>query len=690
MAATGAMAVMLAAAAPGTAPLLTVWRIITSLLGILLLAIVIGRLLGVRRSPGTMLLSGVVGWIAGAVLALVLARNHEHGETGFVRNLWLFGAFFTMSAAVWIEMLAKPGTLARAQNRLASIPRPARAIRRKTQRLGRYAQITRIAARYGLSRSLGMFGTGADDEQGDDLDDREELHDGDGGAVRRAPYPRRLRLALQEAGGMFVKAGQVMSTRADLLPQPVVDELSRLQDNVAPAPRTDVEPMVAEELGRPITEVFEEFDWDPIAAASIGQAYRARLRSGERVVVKVQRPGVAESVERDLDVVRRLAGSLQARGGRAAEYHVDELVQEFAARLREELDFEIEARSTTEMASQLADMPRVRIPKVHGALVTRKVLVIEWFDGVSVRQTERIDALGVDRGELAELLLRCFLQQMLVDGHFHADPHPGNILVLADGSLGLIDFGATGRLDTLQQAAVLQMLVAVSERQPEVLRHAVLDVATVPEGFDDEQFERALARFMARHLGMGATPSAAMFNEMLQLFFGFGIVVPAELSTFFRALIVLDGTITTLAPGFLVIDGAQKLAREWARERVTPATLQQLARDEVVKLMPILRRLPQRVDRLIALAERGDLRARVSLLSAEHDVRIITRLANRAVLALLGAASGLISVLLLGIPGGPELSGQTSLYEFLGYFGLFCSTVLITRVLIAILRDGLS
>jgi len=367
-----------------------------------------------------------------------------------------------------------------------------------------------------------------------------------------------------------------------------------------------------------------------------------------------------------------------------------ELAEEFAERLREELDFRIEARHAAELAGRASLVPRVRIPQVDLELTSARVLVMEWLDGASVREIARIDAMGVERSELADVLLRCALQQMLVDGHFHADPHPGNVLVLRDGSVGLIDFGAVGRLDAVQQSSLRAMLLAVRQQDPSLLRQAVLEVATVHEGFDDDQFERALARFMARHLGPGAAPSAAMFNDLLQLLFSFGLSLPAEFSTFFRALVTLEGTLTTLEPGFLVIDMAQQVVGEWAKDRLTPATLEELARDEVLRLAPLLRRLPRHLDRLATIAERGDLRARVSLLSADSDVRAVTRLLNRTVLAFLGGAVGVISVLLMGIDGGPEFTGQTSLYEFFGYFGLFCSTVLVMRVLIAIFRDGLN
>jgi ubiquinone biosynthesis protein len=216
-----------------------------------------------RSLPGTVL-AGVAGWLAALALSLAITSG-DTGAPGFTRNLWVFAAVFTMSASVWVELLAKPGALARAQRGLVSVPHPLRAVRRSSRRLSRYAQISGIAVKHGFGPLLGL-------------------------GAPAAPAARRLRLALEECGSIFVKLGQVLSTRADLLPAGVVAELSRLQDQVAPAPPGSVRALLETELGRPVAEVFAELDPEPIAAASIAQAYRVRLRSGEAVVVKCSGP----------------------------------------------------------------------------------------------------------------------------------------------------------------------------------------------------------------------------------------------------------------------------------------------------------------------------------------------------------------------------------------------------------------
>jgi ubiquinone biosynthesis protein len=263
-------------------------------------------------------------------------------------------------------------------------------------------------------------------------------------------------------------------------------------------------------------------------------------------------------------------------------------------------------------------------------------------------------------------------------------------MLLSDGHLALIDFGAAGRLDPVQQAALRDLMAGVSRRDSDAVVQAVLQVASLRRGVDVNDFERALARFMAQHLAPGSQPDAAMFNAMLRLMFDFGITMPAEWSTFFRALIVLEGTLTTIAPGYSVIDAAESIAAKWVRSLINPSSMQQAVRDELLRTVPMLRRLPRHIDRAFNSLERDGLRVRVSHFSDPHDEHVVVRLVNRLVLALLAGAIGLVSVGLIAIDDGPAFSDSTSLFRILGYFGLFCATVLAMRVIVAVLRDGLN
>jgi ubiquinone biosynthesis protein len=293
----------------------------------------------------------------------------------------------------------------------------------------------------------------------------------------------------------------------------------------------------------------------------------------------------------------------------------------------------------------------------------------------------------VDRRKLADVLLRSALRVMLLGERFHADPHPGNVWLLDDGRLGLLDFGSTGRLDALEQASVADMLIAIRRRDPAQLRDAVLEVATVREPVDERGLERALARFMSRHLGPGAVPTAAMLIELLQIFLTLGIAMPPTTSLLFRTLATLEGTLRTLCPGYPLVQASEDFAAELVQERMSPTTWQQAAQEELAGVMPLLRRAPRHLDHIAAIIERGEARARLSLFSDERDLRAVTNLVNRVVLALLGGVLGLISVALLAVPGGPQVTGSTSLFDVFGYLGLFLATTLMLRTLITVIRD---
>ncbi len=648
------------------------WLLVPAFAFALLAGALIGRVLGVRRSFAATLTSGTIGWIVGVVVALWIAADAHPASDGFARNLFLFSLLGTMAAAVWLEFLARPGIVMRAQTGLQSVPHPVRSLRRRGRRIQRYAEITRIAVRNGLGPSLGLG-------RKDDVE-----------ASAARPPVRRLRLALEECGGMFVKLGQVLSTRTDLISPQAAAELGLLQDHVRPAPRDGIAEMLEEELDAPVGDVFRGFDWQPVAAASIGQVYRAQLPDGSRVVVKVQRPGIDESVRVDLSVLEELGRVIQTRTTWGREYHVEDLVAEFSARLREELDYRIEARNAAAIAATMPDDAHIRVPFVYEELSTSRVLVMEWLDGASVREVDWSGVRVADRVELADSLLRTFLEQMLQEGVFHADPHPGNVMLLTDGQLALIDFGAAGRLDPVQQAALRELMAGVSRRDADAVVQAVLQVASLRRGVDVNDFERALARFMVQHLAPGSQPDAAMFNAMLRLMFDYGITMPAEWSTFFRALIVLEGTLTTIAPGYSVIDAAESIAAKWVRSLINPSSMQQAVRDELLRTVPMLRRLPRHIDRAFTSIERDGLRVRVSHFSDEHDERVVVRMVNRIVLAVLSGAIGLVSVGLIAVDGGPAFSDSTSLFRVFGYFGLFCATVLAMRVIVAVLRDGLN
>ena len=649
------------------------WLLVPALAFALVASALIGRVLGVRRSFAATLVSGTAGWVIGVVVALWIAADTHPASDGFGRNLFLFSLLGAMAVAVWLEFLARPGVLVRAQTGLQSVPHPVRSLRRRGRRVQRYAEITRIAVRNGLGPSLG-------------LGRKEDVE-----AAGARPPVRRLRLALEECGGMFVKLGQVLSTRTDLISPQAAAELGLLQDHVRPAPRDAIAEVLEEELDTPVPDVFPGFDWHPLAAASIGQVYRAQLPDGSPVVVKVQRPGIDESVRVDLSVLEELGHVVESRttwGASTGSTSWSTSSRRVCARSSTTGP----RRATrTPIASTMPADAHIRVPYVYEELSTSRVLVMEWLDGTSVREVDWAAARIADRVKLADSLLQAFLEQMLQEGVFHADPHPGNVMLLADGHLALIDFGAAGRLDPVQQAALRDLMAGVSRRDADAVVQAVLQVASLRRGVDVNDFERALARFMAQHLAPGSQPDAAMFNAMLRLMFDYGITMPAEWSTFFRALIVLEGTLTTIAPGYSVIDAAEGIAAKWVRSLINPSSMQQALRDELLRTVPMLRRLPAprrpRVQQPRARRPPGTGHA---LLGRARRARRRATRQPRGPRVPLRRHRPRVGRPHRGSTGGPAFSDRTSLFRVLGYFGLFCATVLAMRVIVAVLRDGLN
>lgn len=636
---------------------------------ILFVAWLTGRLLGVRHRPWlSVVVCGFIGWLAGGSLAFVMAGGDESipWASEDSRNAAIFSIAFTMVATVGWELMAAPRRRPPGAAVAATFPHPIKAVRRAARRTRRYLQILRIAVRHGLGPYIGL-------RRGKDLS----------GAGTPA---RQVRLALDEAGGVFVKLGQMLSTRPELVTPAVAEELTRLQDDVAPADATTVLALVEEEIGQPLSGAFTSFDLDAVAAASIAQAHQGVLPTGEEVIVKVQRPGIDDMVDCDLSILVRLARRVEDYTAWGASYGVSEIAAEFAENLRQELDFTAEARNMTEMATELQDVPEILVPEVFTELSTSRLLVMEKLHGVSVSAAAGIDLPGQDRHKLADILLRSALRQMMSGERFHADPHPGNVWLLEDGRLALLDFGSTGRLDTVEQASVTDMLTAIRRRDPAQLRDAVLAVATVHKPVDERALERAFARFMVRHLSTGAVPSAAMLTELLQIMLVLGIAMPPTTTLLFRTFVTLEGTLRTLCPGYPLVQAAEEFAAGLVRERATPATWKDAAQDEVLGLMPVLRRAPWHLDHLATIVERGEARARVSLFSDDRDVRVVADLVNRLVLAVLGGLVGLMSVALLAVPGGPQVTPSTSLFDVFGYMGLFLATVVLLRALLAAMR----
>jgi ubiquinone biosynthesis protein len=632
------------------------------LLGVLIIILAVfllRRLLGIRRGRWvTTLIAVVVGDIA-AVFVLRMI----YGGVAKIPSRALFGAWalltvFAMFTVVLVELLSRP-VARRARH---GLPHPIQGVRRLTRRAVRSAQVARVLFRSGL------FHTGED--QGD---------------VAGSRLGRSLRAAFEDAGGLFVKLGQAMAEQPQLVTRPVSQELAKLHEQAAPADAAAARAVIAAELGPP-EEVFTEISSVPLGSASIAQTYLAHLRDGREVVVKVQRPGVVESIECDLDILHLGVELLNRRTSWAHSLGLEELVAGFDERTREELDFRIEAANGIAARRALRDSDPVAVPEVIDGFSTRRVLVEERAEGRSVGAPGVFDGWDPRRREtLADGLLSMMMRQMMDGEPFHADPHPGNVFLRPDGRLELIDFGAVARLDAFERSGLVDMLRGLQTKDPSLVREGVLRIGTATHGIEEDAFDRELARLMSRSLPPDGTLNPELFQDVLFVLRDFGVVLPRSSTMLFRTLVTLLGTLQMIAPGYQIMEAALRVGRGVMAEQA-PQNLQELLLSEAVKDAPILRRLPRELDAIARRVLHGDLRMRVSLLSEPEDVQMAKGMVNRLVMGVASAAFVLSSAILLSASSAPTLGG-VRVVNLLGGVGLFISILLLVRLVVEILRD---
>jgi ubiquinone biosynthesis protein len=622
------------------------------------------RLLGANFGLVRLFLAGAIALLVAGPISQSLAPHTVLGDDSVV-PLWFL--LLSIACALLVAMILLVVAEALVPTGRVTPLLWARGLRARLARTRRYLQILTIAVRHGL----GPYLRGRDPAT----------------AGSRSRLARSLRQALDAGGVTFVKLGQVLSTRRDLLPPEFVRELGALRDQAAPVPSDLIEEVLRRELGAPVDQLFARFDPEPLAAASVGQVHTARLLSGADVVVKVQRPGVRAVVERDLDIVRRLAATLHARTrwGRAAG--LVDLADGFTRAIREELDFHVEARNIAAVRASVLDEKEVVLPEPHEALCTERVLVMRRLRGVPLAGARPvIAARGLEPADVARTLLFCVLRQIMIGGVFHADPHPGNVLLLEDGRLGLLDFGSVGRLDAAMRQALQRLLLGLDSGDPATVSDALLLIVNRPDEVDEERLERSLGQFMAQHLGPGAPAGAQMFVDLFQLITHYRLSVPPEVAAVFRSLATLEGALGDVAPGFNVVVEARGFAGRYLAEMLRPAALRQAAMDELTTLLPLLRRLPRRIDRIAGALERGRLNVNVRLLADERDRQHMMALLHRSLTTVIGGVAGIMAVMLLGIDDDPRVTDEVGLFDLFGYGLLVVAAVLGLRVLVAIFR----
>lgn len=439
-----------------------------------------------------------------------------------------------------------------------------------------------------------------------------------------------LREAFVELGPTFVKLGQLLSTRPDIMPPAYIEELEKLQDKVTPISYDEVQKVLTRELGQ-YEAIFAEFKEEPLAAASIGQVHRARLVSGEEVIVKIQRPGIEEKVRNDLEIIKGLARISEQRSADARRLGILAIVEDYAKTMLRELDYEREARNTERVYNNFAADNRVVIPKVYRQYGTPRVLIEEFIPGLKLSDIDGIEKKGWSRRKISALGTEAFLSQIMLHGFFQADPHPGNILVIDEDTIAFIDFGEIGYLSDLRLMYVGQLLVAINKNNPYSAMSVLRDMGILDHIEDTENFSEDLADLIERMYAsnVGGLDMKRMRTEIMELAYRYQLKMPAYLTSLMKALITVEGVGKKLDPSFNFSEVAAPLAKKVYRERLKPKNIGKYLRSRYYKDIEPLKEMPANFSRMLKHTAEGNLTMNLQVDLSPRLNRKITQLVSR-------------------------------------------------------------
>jgi predicted unusual protein kinase regulating ubiquinone biosynthesis (AarF/ABC1/UbiB family) len=521
----------------------------------------------------------------------------------------------------------------------------------KASHLKRYKDIAWLLVKYGR-RDLAARG-----DLAEDLGQDRHL-----AAAEEDPKAEELAGDLEKLGPTFIKIGQLLSTRSDLLSPPYLEALSRLQDSVEPFSFAQVEEIVSSELGVRISKAFAEFEAVPVAAASLGQVHRARLRDGTPVAVKVQRPNIREQILEDLDAfmqVAEIVDSHSEEGGTP----LAETVAEFRKALLAELDYKREAQNLVTIGESLAEFERIVVPKPVPDYTTSRVLTMDYVQGRKVTALSPLVKIELDGQALAEELFRAYLKQILIDGLFHADPHPGNVFITEDRRIALIDLGMVARISSGMQEDLLKLLLAVSDGRSDEAANQAMEIGRKREEFDAAAFRRQASELIGLYQGatVGEIQIGKVILELSRVSAQTGLTLPSELTLLGKTLLHLDEIGRTLDPSFDPNASIRRNTADLLQKRMWKSASPGSFASTLLETRDFLQKMPGHVNRLLELVSHNRLRVRVDAIDEKLLIEGLHKIANRVALGLILAALIVGAALLMQVP--------TS-FRILGYPGL--------------------
>jgi ubiquinone biosynthesis protein len=499
---------------------------------------------------------------------------------------------------------------------------------------------------------------------------------------------QHLREVLEELGPTFVKFGQLLSTRPDVVPQDIIGELRALQDDVRPFPFEQAERVIEEDLGNSLERLFLDFAPQPVAAASIGQVHRATLPNGKPVAVKVQRPGAARQIEADLNLLYQAARLVKERVRALDFVDTRSLVDEFARQIRQELDYRLEARNAEAFHRNFAGDPHVHVPRVHWTYTRARVLTLEWLQGTQLADVDSLSLTMEERRDLAYLMTETWMTMIFRHGMFHGDPHPANILVLEEaGTIGLVDFGSAGKLSDDDMTKLTRLFIDAANENVDLLPKRLSDLGVRYPKAREQEFHAEIREIYYRYYGasLAEIDPIQVIREAFQLIYSMNLQLPTRYLLLDRSIATLGAVGVELYPDFNVFEVARPYARSLMLERFTPERIARRARRDAVRYAQIAREAPFQFHDFMEQIRDGQLEVGFVHKGLDDFLEHMQRVANRLVIALI-VTGGLVGSSLIGIfaKAGPHFLG----INVISVIGFALSAVLGAWLLWGVVRGG--
>jgi ubiquinone biosynthesis protein len=477
--------------------------------------------------------------------------------------------------------------------------------------------------------------------------------------VSKKSVGERIRYVLQELGPTFVKLGQIASTRPDIIPEKISTELEKLQDQVDSFPFDEVKAIIERELNRELNEMFSSFDEVPLAAASIGQVHLGMLVTGEPVAVKIQRPAIPETIKTDLEILGTLAVLAENRFDWAKRYQIQQMIQEFGKSLIDELDYTIEGQNTDRVAKQFLKDANIHIPGIYWEYSSNKVLVIEFIEGIKVNNLEQINAKGYDHKKIAEHLIQAFLHQVFIEGFFHADPHPGNLLVMPDERIAFIDFGMVGRLTSEMKNNFANLIIALMRQSTDGVIKSIMGMGLVNEDVNMSELRRDVNLLREKYYGVSFSEVSlgGAVKDLFDTANRHQIVIPPDLVLLGKALLTIEGVVEKLDPEISIVQLAEPFGKRLLKERLNPKRIAEDVWKEISEYSGILLNFPKQFREVMNVVKQGHMRLEVSVPQLDLFLRKLDRISNRLAFSIVLLA---FSIIMAGLIIGSSLSGYKS------------------------------